>query len=78
MSTSTLRRAALAAAMAGMGVMGGAEIVPREYAAGPSPDWTAPARRMGNNRPAGPTRAEKKRRRKISRASLRFNLRRAR
>lgn len=76
---TNIRRASLAAAvLAGLGAasMGGANLIAREYgdSAGPIPGYDRRSR-MGNNRPEGPTRAEKKRKRKIARASRRYNLR---
>lgn len=77
MTMNSLRMAGALAAVAALGVSGGAEVVPRPYyGTGPGlgTDWDR-SRRSGNNRPAGLTRAQKKRRRKIARASRRYNLR---
>lgn len=78
MSMSSLRTAAAMIAVASLGMQGGATVIPRpSYGVGPalgSDDWDR-SRRCGNNRPAGPTRAQKKRLRKIARASRRYNLR---
>lgn len=70
MTTSTLRMAALLA-MAGAG-MGGAEVIQRPFNS-PALRLGTSARRTGNNRPAGLTFAQKKRKRKIALASKRFN-----
>lgn len=77
MSNSTLRMATLlAASVAAFG--GGAEIlkVGGGYASQPAYAPSRGGTRIGNNKAPGPTRAEKKRKRKIQRASRRFNIRR--
>lgn len=78
MTPNSIHRAALLAAVAmgvGAGAGGSAQLLPRPAFDGPYPSYTPTRTRMGNNRKPGLTFAAKKRRRKIARASRRYNLR---
>lgn len=75
--SSILRSTALIGALAAFGMHGGATVVQR-----PQLDYSDPPFRMGtpwkgsgNNRSPGPSRAMRRRLRKIARKSRRYNLR---